>query len=141
MVEVAANTSLFRCPAARTSGLPSIFIPHQMRRNAAVSPQVRIRTSLRVLFRALPQNRCSILILSQARIYFHMFNTSSLPPKSSEFQPWVESPRFLRCTLGRYNVRRLRWTILPMNYCMDDASVRCFVSYHVWICPRFLAAH
>merc|ERR1712124_86077 len=29
---------------------------------------------------------------------------------------------------------------IVMKYCMADAFARCFVSHHVWICPRFLAA-
>jgi len=63
---------------------------------------------------------------------------------SFEFQPWVESPRSLRCTRGRYKVRRLRrtmlihWKILQMKYCMHDALVTCFVSHHVWIVRVFL---
>jgi len=140
----------FQTPAFRSSGSPSIFIAHPMRRNAATSPQVRIRTSTHVLLPALPQNHCSILILRDRPAIVFTFSTLHCvrmrSPKSSEFQPWVESPRASRCTRGRYNVRRLRWTmliswrILIMKYCMHDASVRCFVSHHVWICPRFLAA-
>merc|ERR1711924_138136 len=53
---------------------------------------------------------------SEARYSCQIFNTSLRSPKSSEFQPRIESPRSLRCTLGRYNVRRLRWPILAKKY-------------------------
>merc|ERR1712078_836601 len=82
--------------------------------------------SLSSLLHALPQNHLFVSILSEARLYFLIFNTSLRSPKSSEFQSWVESHCSLRCTLDRFNVRRLRWTMFITWKIFPSLHVRCF---------------
>jgi len=49
-------------------------------------------------------------------------------------QPLVDSRLSLRCTLGRYSVRRLRWTR------RFESCLLVLVSHHARICPRCLAS-